>query len=64
MDVTHNAPTPADSKVEAGPKYIGRTGKGEKTYEFEVVATDQSGEIGRRGISGLLFMRGDWRKGR
>lgn len=47
VDVTHNAPTPVGSKVEAESKYIGRTGKGEKLYEFEVVARDEGGEIGR-----------------
>jgi fluoroacetyl-CoA thioesterase len=47
VDVTHSAPTPIGSKVEAESKYLGRTGKGDKLFEFEVVARDEGGEIGR-----------------
>ena len=47
VDVTHSAPTPIGSKVDAEAKYLGRTGKGDKLFEFEVVARDEGGEIGR-----------------
>lgn len=47
VDVTHNAPTPIGSIVEAKAKYLGRTGKGDKLFEFEVVAKDEGGEIGK-----------------
>jgi fluoroacetyl-CoA thioesterase len=47
VDVTHTAPTPLGSTVEAESRFIGRTGKGGKLYEFEVTARDEGGEIGR-----------------
>jgi fluoroacetyl-CoA thioesterase len=47
VDVTHTAPTPLGSEVVAEARYVGRTGKGGKLYEFEVVARDEGGEIGR-----------------
>jgi predicted thioesterase len=47
VDVTHDASTPLGAKVVAEAKYLGRTGKGEKLYEFDVWAKDEAGEIGR-----------------
>ena len=47
IDVTHSAPTPLGARVEATATYLGRTGKGEKLYEFEISAKDEGGEIGR-----------------
>ena len=44
VDVTHSAPTPVGVKVSATARYLGRDGK---LYEFEVVASDAGGEIGR-----------------
>jgi fluoroacetyl-CoA thioesterase len=46
VDVVHGAPTPLGARVEATAKYVGRTGKGDKLYEFEVSAKDEGGEIG------------------
>lgn len=40
-------PTPVDTPVIAEARYLGRTGKGERLYEFEVVAKDAGGEIGK-----------------
>ena len=47
MDATHSAPTPLGEKVEAEARYVGRTGDGDKLFEFDVVARDAGGEIGR-----------------
>jgi fluoroacetyl-CoA thioesterase len=52
VDVSHGAPTPLGRKVVAEAKYLGRTGaKGKdgegKLFEFEVMAKDEGGEIGR-----------------
>lgn len=47
VDVTHSAPTPLGAGVEATATYIGRTGKGERLYEFEISAKDEGGEIGQ-----------------
>lgn len=33
--------------MEAEAKYLGRTGKGSKLFEFEVVTRDEGGEIGK-----------------
>ena len=44
VDVTHNAPTPKGATVRAEARYAGRNGK---LFLFEVVASDQGGEIGR-----------------
>ena len=43
VEVTHSAPTPG-ATVKAAARYLGRVGK---FYEFEVVASDGGGEIGR-----------------
>jgi fluoroacetyl-CoA thioesterase len=47
VDATHSAPTPLGEKVEAEARYVGRTGEGDKLYEFDIVARDAGGEIGR-----------------
>jgi len=44
VDVIHSAPTPPGAKVTATARYLGRDGK---LYEFEVIASDAGGEIGR-----------------
>lgn len=44
VDVTHSAPTPLGAAVTATARYLGRDGK---LFDFEVVATDDGGEIGR-----------------
>ena len=44
INVTHTAATPPGAKVSARATYKGRAGK---FYEFEVVANDEVGEIGR-----------------
>ena len=44
VEVTHSAPTPPGSRVTATARYLGREGK---LHEFEVVASDMGGEIGR-----------------
>ncbi|MDR2219639.1 MAG: hypothetical protein LBE24_03560 [Methylobacillus sp.] len=44
VDVIHSAPTPPGANVSATARYLGRDGK---LYEFEVVASDAGGEIGR-----------------
>jgi fluoroacetyl-CoA thioesterase len=44
VDVIHSAPTPAGASVTATARYLGREGK---LYEFEVIASDAGGEIGR-----------------
>ena len=40
VDVTHSAPTPIGAKVVAEAMYLGRTGKGDKLFEFDVAARD------------------------
>ena len=44
VDVRHTAPTPPGARVEARATFVGREGR---LYAFEVVATDEQGEIGR-----------------
>ncbi len=44
VHVTHTAATPPGSRVTAHATYMGREGK---FHAFEVVATDEAGEIGR-----------------
>lgn len=44
VEITHSAPTPAEAEVTATARYLGRDGK---LFDFEVVATDAGGEIGR-----------------
>ncbi len=44
VEVTHSAPTPPGATVTAVATYLGRDGK---LFEFEVVASDAGGEIGR-----------------
>lgn len=44
VQITHTAATLPGSRVTAGATYVGRVGK---FYEFEVVAQDEAGEIGR-----------------
>lgn len=44
VDVLHSAPTPPGASVTATARYLGRDGK---LYEFEVIAADAGGEIGR-----------------
>ena len=47
VDATHSAPTPLGEKVVAQARYVGKTGQGDKLYEFDIVAKDPGGEIGR-----------------
>jgi fluoroacetyl-CoA thioesterase len=47
VDATHSAPTPLGERVEAEARYVGRTGTGGNLFEFEIVARDEGGEIGR-----------------
>jgi len=44
VEVTHTAPTPKGATVMAEARYLGREGK---LFLFEIVASDQGGEIGR-----------------
>lgn len=44
VEVTHSAPTPPGDTVTAVARFLGRDGK---LFEFEVVASDSGGEIGR-----------------
>ena len=44
VDVRHTAATLPGATVRAEAKYLGRSGK---LYRFEVVATDDGGEVGR-----------------
>jgi fluoroacetyl-CoA thioesterase len=44
IDITHSAPTPLDARVEAEAKYLGKKGK---LFEFEIIARDEKGEIGK-----------------
>ncbi|KAE8308477.1 HotDog domain-containing protein [Aspergillus transmontanensis] len=44
INITHSAPTPVGAKVTAEAKYIGQKGK---LYQFEVIAKDEAGEVGR-----------------
>lgn len=44
LDVTHTAPTPPGAHVTAIARYLGRNNK---HYKFEIVASDEGGEIGR-----------------
>src|SRR5258708_2720028 len=44
VDITHTAPTPKGAVVMAEARYIGREGK---LFLFEVMASDQGGEVGR-----------------
>src|SRR5262245_6011514 len=44
VDVKHTAPTPPGVVVTAAARFVEREGK---LYVFEVVATDEEGEIGR-----------------
>jgi len=44
VEVTHTAPTPKGATVMAEARYVGREGK---LFLFELVASDQAGEIGR-----------------
>jgi len=44
VNITHTAATPPGARVTARATYKGRVGK---FYEFEVVANDEVGEIGR-----------------
>lgn len=44
IEVTHSAPTPAGARVTATARYLGRAGK---LFDFEVLAADPGGEIGR-----------------
>jgi len=44
VNVTHSAPTPEGSTVTAAACYLGRDGK---LFDFEVIASDAGGEVGR-----------------
>ncbi|KAE8363561.1 HotDog domain-containing protein [Aspergillus caelatus] len=44
VDVAHSAPTPVGGKVTATAEFVGTNGK---IFQFEVVARDEAGEIGR-----------------
>ena len=44
VEVAHSAPTPPGATVTATARYLGRAGK---LFEFEVVAADNGGEVGR-----------------
>ena len=44
MDASHGAPTAVGGKVVAEARYLGPKGK---LFEFEIVARDEGGEIGR-----------------
>jgi fluoroacetyl-CoA thioesterase len=44
LDVVHTAATPPGATVTATAKFLGREGK---LFVFEVLATDDAGEIGR-----------------
>ena len=44
VDVMHSAPTPPGVVVTATARYLGRDGK---LFDFEVVAFDAGGEVGR-----------------
>ena len=44
LDVVHTAATPLGATVSATAKFLGREGK---LFVFEILATDDAGEIGR-----------------
>jgi len=44
LDISHNAATPAGNTVTATARYLGREAR---LFLFEVVASDQGGEVGR-----------------
>src|SRR5262245_10406960 len=44
LEVTHTAPTPEGATVTATSRFLGRLGK---LFEFEVIAVDDGGEIGK-----------------
>lgn len=44
VNVEHTAPTPVGATVRADARFVGKEGK---LYAFEVVASDDAGEIGR-----------------
>lgn len=44
VNVEHTAATPAGERVRAEARFVGKEGK---LYAFEVVASDEAGEIGR-----------------
>lgn len=44
VDIVHTAPTPLNGTVIATATYMGRDGK---LFEFEVLAADDGGEVGR-----------------
>ncbi len=44
VNVNHTAATPPGSTVRAEARYLGKEGK---LYAFEVIASDEAGEIGR-----------------
>ncbi len=44
IEATHSAPTPAGATVTAAARYLGRDGK---FFVFEVIASDDAGEVGR-----------------
>ncbi len=44
LDVVHTAATPPGATVSATAKFLGREGK---LFVFEILATDDAGEIGR-----------------
>lgn len=44
IEVTHSAPTPPGTTVTATARYLGRESK---LFNFEIVASDAGGEIGR-----------------
>jgi predicted thioesterase len=44
LDVVHTAATPPGATVSATARFLGREGK---LFVFEVLATDDAGEIGR-----------------
>ena len=44
LDVVHTAATPVGATVSATAKFLGREGK---LFVFEILATDDAGEIGR-----------------
>jgi fluoroacetyl-CoA thioesterase len=44
VEATHSAPTPLGATVTATSRYLGRDGK---LFDFEIVASDAGGEIGR-----------------